>query len=228
MCLLIKIVCLKNYQGVEEEILTLQNVDRDGLELVVAEVEALKSGNLSPLENRFRHLGQVVVREVKQETNEADEGVTLQLRDGVEAEIYFLKLARVLEPIFADLGHLIVAQIELAQLGQSCKVSVIDRLDQVRAEVEGFKLSEAADELGREEAEFVMRKVDEPEVRVVGERLGIEVGELVVADVEGVKIGLVSGVAEEVAAVRAHPVSRQEELLEPRDVVEGAIFNSDD
>ena len=86
MCLLIKIVCLKNYQGVEEEILTLQNVDRDGLELVVAEVEALKSGNLSPLENRFRHLGQVVVREVEcPELRKRSQVADRELRDAVPA-----------------------------------------------------------------------------------------------------------------------------------------------
>ena len=106
-----------NYQSVKEEVLTLQNIDWNRFEPIVSQIETLKSGDLSPLEDRLRHLGQVVVRQVEQETNESGESVALQLRDRVVTQIDFLELARILEAVLADLSHLVPAQIDLPKLG---------------------------------------------------------------------------------------------------------------
>lgn len=106
-----------NYQSVKEEVLTLQNIDWNRFEPIMSQIETLKSGDLSPLEDRLRHLGQVVVRQVEQETNESGESVALQLRDRVVTQIDFLELARILEAVLADLSHLVPAQIDLPKLG---------------------------------------------------------------------------------------------------------------
>ena len=106
-----------NYQSVKKEVLTLQNIDWNRFEPIMSQIETLKSGDLSPLEDRLRHLGQVVVRQVEQETNESGESVALQLRDRVVTQIDFLELARILEAVLADLSHLVPAQIDLPKLG---------------------------------------------------------------------------------------------------------------
>ena len=104
-------------QCVKEEVLALEDVNGDGLELVVAEIEALKSGDLSSFEDRLRHLCQVVMGEVEQESDQSGEGVALQLRDGVVTQVDFLQLARILESRLTDLAHLVPAQIDLPELG---------------------------------------------------------------------------------------------------------------
>ena len=89
-------------------------------------------------------------------------------------------------------------------------------------------MKQSANELGREEAELVAGEVDEPEVRMIRKRLGIEVGQLVVAHVQGVKVCLVSGVGKEVAAIRAHPVPGQVKFLQSGNVIECTVLDSDD
>jgi len=193
--------------------LALENIDGDGLELVVAEIEALKPCNLSTFEDGLRHLGQVVVGEVEQEPDQSGEGVALQLRDGVVTQVNFLQLARILESSFADLAHLVPAQIDLPEFWQICKVSVINRFDQVSTQIESFQLKQSANELCREEAELVAGEVNKSQVWMVRKRLRVKVGQLVVAHVQGVEVGLVARVGEEVAAIRAHPVPGQVKFL---------------
>ncbi len=82
------------------------------------------------------------------------------------------------------------------------------------------------DELRGEEAEPVVAEVDGPESRVRRERLRVEVGELVVAEVERVQVGAVGVVgvgAEEVRLVRGQRVVAQHQPLQARHVREGAV-----
>ena len=89
-------------------------------------------------------------------------------------------------------------------------------------------MKQTTNELSREEAELVAGEVDEPEVRMIRERLRIEVGQLVVAHVQGVKVCLVPGVGKEVATIRAHPVPRQVKFLQSGNVIECSVLDSDD